>query len=83
MDSVTGALDKGKEFLKSLTETFAILIVTSCVIPLLTVVFFLWLIKMCIGLDFGDKLLSVHHALSEGQKKAFRKAKAKDVIAEK
>lgn len=83
MDTVTGALDKGKDFLRTLTETFAVLIVTSCVIPLLTVVFFLWLIKMCIGLDFGDKLLSLHHALSTGQKKAFRKAKTKDVIVEK
>ena len=80
VDSVTGALDKGKEFLKSLTETFAILIVTSCVIPLLTVVFFLWLIKMCIGLDFGDKLLSVHHALSEGQKKRLEKQRQKTLL---
>ena len=30
-----------------------------------------------------DTLLSLHYALSTGQKKAFRKAKTKDVIVEK
>lgn len=30
-----------------------------------------------------DTLLSLHHALSTGQKKAFRKAKTKDAIVEK
>ena len=83
MDTVTGALEQGKEFLKTLTEALAILIVTSCVIPLLTVIFFLWLIKMCIGLDFGDKLLSLHHTISVGQKKTLKKIKTKDAIVEK
>lgn len=73
--AVTGALDKGEEFLETLTESLAVLIVTSCVIPLLTVVFFLWLIKMCIGLDFAGSLLSLHRTLSNGQKKTLKKMK--------
>lgn len=73
IDSVSGALEQGKDFLKSLTESLAILIVTSCVIPLLTVIFFLWLIKLCIGLDFSDKFLSLHSAISSSCKKIAKK----------
>ena len=72
MDKVTGALDSGKEFIKMSTEALAVLIVTSCVIPILVVAIFFWLIKMCIGLDFGDKFLNLHHAISAGQKKRLK-----------
>lgn len=73
--AVTGALDKGEEFVETLTESLAVLIVTSCVIPLLTVFFFLWLIKMCIGLDFTGKLIGLHKAISTKQKNTFAKMK--------
>ena len=75
--AVTGALDKGEKFVETLTESLAVLIVTTCVIPLVTVLFFLWLIKMCIGLDFAGRLFSLHKVLSNGQKRAFQKAKTK------
>lgn len=75
--AVTGALDKGEKFVETLTESLAVLIVTTCVIPLVTVLFFLWLIKMCIGLDFAGRLFSLHKVLSNGQKRAFQKAKNK------
>ena len=75
--AVTGALDKGEKFVETLTESLAVLIVTTCVIPLVTVLFFLWLIKMCIGLDFAGRLFSLHKVLSNGQKRAFQKVKTK------
>ncbi len=75
--AVTGALDKGEEFVETLTESLAILIVTTCVIPLLTVVFFLWLIKMCIGVDFAGRLIGLHKSISVKQKSAFTKKKKK------
>ena len=35
-------------------ETLAIMIVTSCVIPILGLVFFIWVIKLLTGLDFFE-----------------------------
>ena len=75
--AVTGALDKGEEFVETLTESLAVLIVTTCVIPLLTVVFFLWLIKMCIGVDFTGKLIGLHQLISVKQKSVITKKKKK------
>lgn len=78
-DMVTGAassaLDKVDDFLKNLTESLAVLIVTTCVIPIVTLIGFLWIIKWIIGVDFAGKLFSLRDGLSSSQKKAFRRAK--------
>jgi len=47
--SVTGWIDEAKEGLNGFIEALAVMIVTSCVIPLLVIVFFLWLIKTILG----------------------------------
>ena len=73
--AVTGALDKAADFLKNLTESLAILIVTTCVIPLVTLIGSLWIIKWIIGVDFVGKLFLSRDGLSSSQKKTFRRAK--------
>ena len=48
---VKGTLDKFENTLNKLTETIAVLIVTSCVIPIAVLVFFLWLTKLITGVS--------------------------------
>lgn len=73
--AVTGALDKAADFLKNLTESLAVLIVTTCVIPIVTLIGSLWIIKWIIGVDFVGKLVLPCDGLSSSQKKTFRRAK--------
>lgn len=47
--------DHAAALLKRYVESLAVLIVTSCIIPLLTLAFFLWLIKLLTGISvFGE-----------------------------
>ncbi len=48
---VTGQLDKFENTLNRLTESIAVLIVTSCAIPIAVMVFFIWLIKLLTGVN--------------------------------
>ena len=64
-NAVTGIVDKGENFLNTVTKSLAILIVTSCVIPLLIVFLFLKLIKYAIGLDLTGSVLSFHKGLTK------------------
>lgn len=50
-DAVAGLLENGKGLLAGFIEAIAIMIITSCVIPILVVVLFLWLAKVILGLD--------------------------------
>ena len=43
---VTGQLDKFENTLNRITESIAVLIVTSCAIPVAVLIFFLWLVKL-------------------------------------
>lgn len=47
--NVVGWVDEAKEALNGFVEALAVMVVTSCVIPLLVLVFFLWLMKAIIG----------------------------------
>ena len=53
--SITGTASdlysKATDVLNNYVEAFAILIVTSCIIPILVLVFFVWLIKVLTGID--------------------------------
>lgn len=49
-------LSRAANTLRQFVETLAILIVTSCLIPLLTLMFFLWLIRQLAGLDIHVRL---------------------------
>ena len=50
-DAVDKLLNKAANTLKQFVETLAIMIATSCLIPMLTLVFFLWLIRQLTGLN--------------------------------
>ncbi|MDO4869753.1 MAG: beta-carotene 15,15'-monooxygenase [Bacillota bacterium] len=48
---VEGQVDKFENTLNRITESIAVLIVTSCAIPIAVVVFFLWLVKLLTGIN--------------------------------
>lgn len=48
--------DKAADTLNRFVETLAVLIVTSCIIPILVLLFFLWVIKQLTGLDLNRRL---------------------------
>ena len=54
-DGISGAVSKAVEklsgVLNGFIEALAVMIVTSCVIPILVMLFFLWLIRMVVGID--------------------------------
>lgn len=68
--SITGAvdrlLDRAANTLRQFVDTLAILIVTSCLIPLLTLVFFLWLIRQFIEQDIPLRLGSIRARRKRG-----------------
>ena len=47
-------VDKGADIVNRFVETLAVLIVTSCIIPLLVIVFFVWLMKVITGVDLKE-----------------------------
>ena len=49
-------IDKASDTVNRFVETLAVMIVTSCVIPILVLLFFLWLIKQLTGVDLGVPL---------------------------
>lgn len=52
-DGVTGLLEKGEQLLNQFIETIAVMLVTSCLIPILVLVFMLWFIKMLFGIQIN------------------------------
>lgn len=48
---VTGVLDTAKDWVACLVEAFAVMIVTNCVIPIVVLFFFVWLINVFMGLN--------------------------------
>ena len=50
-DGVTVVLDKGENLLNYYIETVAVMIVTSCVIPILVLVFMIWLAHLLFGIS--------------------------------
>ena len=48
---VEESIEKGKKALSNLIDAIAVLIITSCIIPLLVLSFFIWLIKMLFGIN--------------------------------
>lgn len=49
--STSGAIEKAKSMLSNFIEATAVMIVTSCIIPILTVLVFLWLTKIILGIE--------------------------------
>lgn len=48
---VTGILDTAKGWVARLIEAFAVMIVTNCVIPVVVLLFFVWIINVFMGLN--------------------------------
>lgn len=65
---VTGILDTAKDWVARLIEAFAVMIVTNCVIPIVVLFFFVWIINVLMGLNIelpacpGASLLRHHRA---------------------
>jgi hypothetical protein len=57
-ETATSLTDKAVDAVNRFVETLAVMIVTSCVIPLLVLLFFLWVIKQLTGVDLGAALPS-------------------------
>ena len=55
-ETATSLTDRAVDTVNRFVETLAIMIVTSCVIPLLVLLFFLWVIKQLTGIDVGAAL---------------------------
>ena len=52
--------NKASNILNRFVETLAVMIVTSCVIPLAVLLFFLWIIKILTGVDLTDHSRRFH-----------------------
>ena len=50
-NSVSDLVDQGKQALNNFIEALAVMIVTSCLIPILVLLFFLWLVKSLLGVS--------------------------------
>lgn len=50
-ETVTGATKNIETVLNRFIEALAVMLVTSCLIPILVLVFFVWLVKMLLGVD--------------------------------
>ncbi len=68
-------VDKAADILNGFIETLAVIIVTSCIIPLLVLIFFLWLIKVVTGID-PSAALPPHGGRVRGVRRAAKRAKA-------
>ena len=55
-ETTTSLTDKAVDAVNRFVETLAVMIVTSCIIPLLVLLFFLWIIKQLTGLDLAASL---------------------------
>lgn len=50
-NNASEAIDKAETYLKNMIEALAVLIVTNCLIPILVILFFLWICKMVLSVD--------------------------------
>ena len=53
-ETTGGLAERGADTLNRFVETLAVMIVTSCLIPILVLLCFLWVIKQLTGVDFRD-----------------------------
>lgn len=50
-DTVSNAIESGKKMMSKFVDAIAVLIITTCVIPIVVLVFLIWIVKMIFGLD--------------------------------
>ena len=56
-ESISGLTQKASGILNKYVQALAVMIVTSCVMPILTILFFIWLIKIFTGASLSNKWL--------------------------
>lgn len=61
------AVDNIGRQLNTMIDTIAVMIVTSCLVPILVLAFFLWMIKLFTGLDFGTPSTVMSTASKKGR----------------
>ena len=76
-DLAGGAMKKFQVTMNNMTDAVAVLIITTCLIPVLVVLFFLWAVKLIFGLDFSPRLPRVSLVKRGQAKAASRKAARK------
>lgn len=52
-DGLSGATTKFEQMLNHFLEALAVMLVTSCVIPIVVLLFFVWLVKLVLGVNPG------------------------------
>lgn len=52
-ETTAGLSDRAAKIMNNFVESLAVMIVTSCVIPVLVLVFFLWIIRLLTGIDLS------------------------------
>ena len=57
-ETASSLTEKAADTLNRFVETLAVMIVTSCIIPLLVIVFFVWFAKIITGVNFMPDLMS-------------------------
>ena len=55
-ETAASLTDKAADTLNRFVENLAVMIVTSCIIPILVLLFFLWVIKLVTGADLTERL---------------------------
>lgn len=55
-NALTGAVDEAQNAINGFVEALAVMLVTSCVIPLLVLLLFLWVAKLVLGINVGVPL---------------------------
>ena len=58
-ETVGSLADKAAKILNRFVETLAVFIVTACIIPVLTLLFFLWVIKILAGIGAGQPIIRI------------------------
>ena len=69
-ETTGGMIEKASSILNRFVETLAVMIVTSCLIPILVLLFFFWVIKQLTGVDLRDySLRRGHRAPDRGEER--------------
>lgn len=72
-DGVTDVLDSAKNALSVFIDAIAVLIITTCVIPVVVLFMFIWLIKMILGIDLDSQALTKLIPSKSNKKIGFKK----------
>lgn len=77
---ITGLLEKGEQLLNQFIETIAVMLVTSCLIPIAVLLFVLWIVKLLFGVQvkMPEELPRRIAARVPGGKRQAVKEKAKE-----